>query len=284
MDPTTKYEYTSEASGYHANYMRNSKAIGVLWGVFTICFAIINAVVFIQPQWIGDTPESRGTGYFGLWQSCRQSIQDGQELVCHGRLDDFASIPSPAFKMATIFIGLSAVAIVLCILCMFLFFVCHSSTVFHICGWLQVLSGACMIAGVVSFPAGWDSDAVRDVCGPEADDYDIGQCGVRWAYILATIGIFDAVILAALAFLLATRYVKITPSEPLVPNGSIYKGEVNSAFLADTQSLASRKSLALQPVMLMPQPRDPERISEFSQRTGRSKASHYTSSVHNFQL
>ncbi|GBN24569.1 LHFPL tetraspan subfamily member 4 protein [Araneus ventricosus] len=116
MDPTTKYEYTSEASGYHANYMRNSKAIGVLWGVFTICFAIINAVVFIQPQWIGDTPDSRGTGYFGLWQSCRQSIQDGQELVCHGRLDDFASIPSPAFKMATIFIGLSAIAIVLCIL------------------------------------------------------------------------------------------------------------------------------------------------------------------------
>lgn len=81
-----------------------------------------------------------------------------------------------------------------------------------------------MIGGVVSFPAGWDSEAVRDVCGPEADDYDIGQCGVRWAYILATIGIFDAVILAALAFLLATRYVKIAPSEPLVPNGSIYKG------------------------------------------------------------
>ncbi|GIY58544.1 hypothetical protein CEXT_532801 [Caerostris extrusa] len=66
MDPSNKYEYTSEASGYHANYMRNSKAIGVLWGVFTICFAIINAVVFIQPQWIGDTPDSRGTGYFGL--------------------------------------------------------------------------------------------------------------------------------------------------------------------------------------------------------------------------
>lgn len=138
MDP--KYEYTSEASGYHANYMRNSKAIGVLWGVFTICFAIINAVVFIQPQWIGDTPESRGAGYFGLWQSCHQSLLDGQELICQGRLDDFSSILSPAFRVATIFIGVSFVAIALCILCMFLFFVCHSSTVFHICGWLQVLS------------------------------------------------------------------------------------------------------------------------------------------------
>lgn len=94
-----------------------------------------------------------------------------------------------------------------------------------------------MIGGVVSFPAGWDSEAVRDVCGPEADDYDIGQCGVRWAYILATIGIFDAVILAALAFLLATRCVKIAPSEPLVPNGSIYKGELGTDIRAYSKKI-----------------------------------------------
>lgn len=280
MDP--KYEYTSEASGYHTNYMKNSKAIGVLWGVFTICFAIISAVVFIQPHWIGDTPQSPGTGYFGLWQACRV-IEDGQEITCAGRLDDFGSIVAPAFRAATVFVGLSAVSIGLCICCMILFFVCHSSTVFHICGWVQTFSAVCMVVGVVTFPAGWDSDTVREVCGSDADDYDIGQCGVRWAYILAVIGIFDATILAALAFLLATRHVRLV-SEPLVPNGSIYKGEVNSAFLADNQSLTSRKSLALQPVVLMPQPRDPERVSEFSQRTGRSKNSHYTASVHNFQL
>lgn len=35
--------------------MRNSRAIAVLWAIFTICLAIINVVVFIQPYWIGDS-------------------------------------------------------------------------------------------------------------------------------------------------------------------------------------------------------------------------------------
>ncbi|KAL3212721.1 hypothetical protein MRX96_007777 [Rhipicephalus microplus] len=139
MEP--KYEYASELNLYQANYMRNSKAIGVLWAVFTICFAIINVVVFIQPHWLGDTKESRGTGHFGLWQYCHL-IQDGQDVTCQGRLDDFSSIPSAAFRAATVFVGLSVVMVLLCICCMLLFFVFHSSTVFHICGWMQVFCGA----------------------------------------------------------------------------------------------------------------------------------------------
>ncbi|KAH9381244.1 hypothetical protein HPB48_014445 [Haemaphysalis longicornis] len=138
MEP--KYEYASELNLYQANYMRNSKAIGVLWAVFTICFAIINVVVFIQPHWLGDTKESRGTGHFGLWQYCHL-IQDGQDVTCQGRLDDFSSIPSAAFRAATVFVGLSVVMVLLCICCMLLFFVFHSSTVFHICGWMQVFCG-----------------------------------------------------------------------------------------------------------------------------------------------
>ena len=55
-------EYADQGHIYTTNYVRNSKAIGVLWGVFTICFAIINIVVFVQPQWIGDTQDSKGTG------------------------------------------------------------------------------------------------------------------------------------------------------------------------------------------------------------------------------
>ncbi|KYO20521.1 hypothetical protein Y1Q_0017837 [Alligator mississippiensis] len=40
---------------YHDTYVRNSRAIGVLWAIFTICFAIIDVVVFIQPYWVGDS-------------------------------------------------------------------------------------------------------------------------------------------------------------------------------------------------------------------------------------
>lgn len=286
MEP--KYEYASELNLYQANYMRNSKAIGVLWAVFTICFAIINVVVFIQPHWLGDTKESRGTGHFGLWQYCHL-IQDGQDVTCQGRLDDFSSIPSAAFRAATVFVGLSVVMVLLCICCMLLFFVFHSSTVFHICGWMQVFCAVCMVIGVLTFPAGWDVSVVRDVCGPDAGDYDPGQCGIRWAYILAVIGVADCVVLAALAFVLGTRYVKLLPDQ-YISNGSVYKGEVNSAFMADNQSTASRKSMNLQPVMLIPQPgHEADRFSEYSHRTTRSKSapnyrSEYSTSMHNFQL
>ena len=44
-------------------------------------------------------------------------------------------------------------------------------------------------------PAGWDNDEVRGVCGPEADDYKLGSCGVRWAFALAVIALFDTLIL-----------------------------------------------------------------------------------------
>lgn len=134
------YEPDMEYYHYQVNYMRNSRAIGVLWAVFTMCFAIINVVVFVQPQWLGDTETSKGTGYFGLWKSCRL-LQDGQDLLCEGRLDDFSTIATPAFRAATVFIGLSVVIILLCLCFMILFFFLHSSTVFHICGWMQAACG-----------------------------------------------------------------------------------------------------------------------------------------------
>ncbi len=137
-------------------YARNSKAIGVLWAVFSLCFAIINMVVFVQPQWLGDTATSRGTGYFGLWRSCRL-LQDGQDLICEGRLDDWiglggsgpasgsiAQFPA-AFRAATVFVGLSVAISSLVVVTMVLFFFMHSSTVFHVCGWMQLACGECRI-------------------------------------------------------------------------------------------------------------------------------------------
>ncbi|XP_069971348.1 LHFPL tetraspan subfamily member 3 protein [Penaeus vannamei] len=202
-------EYLDQSQLYTTHYIRNSKAIGVLWGVFTICFAIINIVVFVQPQWIGDTLDSKRTA-------------------------------------------------------------------------------ALLLVGVVVFPTGWEAGEVREVCGPTARPFNVGACEVRWAYILAIIGVLDAVVLSALAFVLATRHVRLQPEPEPVYGGSVYKGQMNPGFVSDGGSLAgSRKSLNLQPVMLMPHP-DHDRFSEFSHHTGRSKASayraHYASSVQNFQL
>nr|CAD7430438.1 unnamed protein product [Timema monikensis] len=139
----SKVEYVESSHIYATNYIRNSKAIGVLWGIFTICYAIIGVVAFVTPEWIGETLEAEYPGRFGLWARCyfrtASEVSGGAE-DCRGSLDDLGSIPSAAFKAATIFVGLSVVLSFLAICSMLLFFFFQSTTVFHICGWVQVLS------------------------------------------------------------------------------------------------------------------------------------------------
>jgi len=45
----TKIEYVDSTHMYATNYIRNSKAIAVLWAIFTICYAIISIVAFVTP-------------------------------------------------------------------------------------------------------------------------------------------------------------------------------------------------------------------------------------------
>lgn len=125
---------------YQTNYVRNSRAIGVLWAIFTVLFAIVNVVCFIQPYWIGDGAETPQVGYFGLFHYC---IGNGvaRELACHGTFSDFSSIPSGAFKAAAFFVATSMVLVLACIGCFALFFFCSTATVFKICGWMQLAAG-----------------------------------------------------------------------------------------------------------------------------------------------
>lgn len=140
---------------YHEHYMRNSRAIGVLWAIFTICFAIINVVVFIQPYWVGDSVSTPKPGYFGLFHYCVGSGLAGRELTCRGSFTDFSTIPSGAFKAAAFFVLLSMVLILGCITCFALFFFCNTATVYKICAWMQLL------AGRAGRGLGWDPSLTR---------------------------------------------------------------------------------------------------------------------------
>jgi hypothetical protein len=42
-------EYVDASQIYATNYIRNSKAIAVLWAIFTICYSIIVVVSFVTP-------------------------------------------------------------------------------------------------------------------------------------------------------------------------------------------------------------------------------------------
>lgn len=50
-------EYVEASQIYATNYIRNSKAIAVLWAIFTICYSIIVIVSFVTP---GKSSVSRG--------------------------------------------------------------------------------------------------------------------------------------------------------------------------------------------------------------------------------
>ena len=40
--------YHERSHYYSTKYMRSSKAVSVLWGIFTMCYAILAIVVFMQ--------------------------------------------------------------------------------------------------------------------------------------------------------------------------------------------------------------------------------------------
>ncbi|XP_030222995.1 LHFPL tetraspan subfamily member 3 protein [Gadus morhua] len=189
---------------YQTNYVRNSRVIGLLWAIFTILLGIVNVTIFSQPYWIGDGMDTPQAGYFGLFHFC---TGDGiaRELTCQGSFTEFAAIPSTAFKAASFLIGMSMMLVVSCIGCFSLFFLLSTSTVFKICGWMQAASGVCLVLGCMIYPDGWDSDEVRKMCGEQTDKYSLGACSVRWAYIMAIMGILNALILSFLAFVLGNR-------------------------------------------------------------------------------
>ncbi|KAL8587136.1 hypothetical protein ACOMHN_026104 [Nucella lapillus] len=237
---------------HHTNYVRNSRAIAVLWGVFVVIYTILNVVVFIQPQWFGDTGESDLPGFFGLWKYC-ELVTDGSDYSCHGDFLDFKNIGNPSFQAASIFVGVAALFFFISVVCFLLFFFLNTATVLKICGWFQIIAALFMFLGCVIFPNGWDHSSVRKVCGLDAGKYTIGDCGIRWAFILAIILIFDAAILAILAFVLAAKQARLLPE--------IYKTEKAKGFHADT---LTKRSGGLS---------DHDHFSEYSHRSEKSKHS-----------
>ncbi|KAL2091126.1 hypothetical protein ACEWY4_013389 [Coilia grayii] len=195
---------------YHTNYVRNARAVGILWQILTTVFAVITMVVFVQPYWIGDSIETPQSGYFGLFHYCVGNPVSG-ELICQGKMYDFDSIASDAFKTAMFFVGSSMLLVLTSIGCFSLFFFKNTGTVYKICAWIQLAASATMSCGCMIYPDGWDSPEVKRMCGERTDSYTLGNCTIRWAFVLAMFSIVDALILSFLAFTLGYRQDALLP-------------------------------------------------------------------------
>ncbi|XP_048740882.2 LHFPL tetraspan subfamily member 3 protein-like isoform X1 [Ostrea edulis] len=192
----------------HLTYRRNIRVITVVWGIFSACFVILNAVAFIQPQWLGDTETSPGVGFFGLYEYCER-LQVGGEYSCRGDFLDFTTLTNDSFRAASMLVGVCALVFMFSVVCLLLFCFLKAVTVLKICGVLQTIGCVCMALGCIIYPNGWDDEKVQRTCGKDAGKYRVGQCQVRWAFILSIVLVFDALILATLAFILAAKQANL---------------------------------------------------------------------------
>ncbi|CAI9721868.1 Hypothetical predicted protein [Octopus vulgaris] len=201
-------KYTQETTQvYYFKYMREYRAVAVLWGILTIIWCILTVVAFVQPQWIGDTESSPGYGHFGVYAYCYPTTTTWR-YGCKGSFTNFASIPNGAFKAVTLFVGISALLSLICVATLLLFFCFKKVIVFNLCGIMEIISAVLLFLACIIYPSGWDLNTVKDMCGPNSGPYKLGKCGIRWAYILAILGIIDAALLAILAFILASKRTK----------------------------------------------------------------------------
>lgn len=194
---------------HHTNYVRNSRAITVAWFVFSACYTILNIVAFLQPFWFGDTTQSPGVGYFGLYEWCERT--QGADYTCRGNFLDFNTVQNDWFRASSFLVGGAVLLFIFSIICMILFMFLKARIVLRVCGCLQIIAAVFMMVACIIYPAAFDDENVRRICGQESKAYVMDKCEIRWAYILAIVLIFDALILAVLAFVLAARQAKMVP-------------------------------------------------------------------------
>lgn len=105
-------------------------------------------------------------------------------------------------------------------------------------------------------------------------------------FFLLIIACIDGCILATLAFILATRQIRLQPD----PSYQRTMGAVNNAYITDVHSIAgSRKSLNLKPVLLVTPPHHlstvaDDSISQFSSRNSTNHRFHNPMHHHHHQF
>lgn len=137
----SSYKFNTETLRvYHFRYLRNYRGISVMWGILSIIWCILNLVTFVQPQWIGDSPESPGYGHLGVYAYCFPNHARGI-YECNGSPFDFNGILNDSFKATTFFVGVSALLMLITVAALLFFFCFKKTLVFYFCGVMQIISG-----------------------------------------------------------------------------------------------------------------------------------------------
>ena len=130
---------------YYVFYLRQSRIAGLVWLVLSLTLTIGLLLVFIAPNWIGDSLDSPDRGYFGLYTFCRRT-RLGNNYQCLGTWTDLDTLPnSTAAKLALVLVGIALLISILCLLVAFLAIFVKIERVFHICAWIQLVCSNCLL-------------------------------------------------------------------------------------------------------------------------------------------
>jgi hypothetical protein len=123
---------------YYIFYLKNSRVLGLIWLVLTICFAIILIVVFLAPNWISQGTDSPNSGYFGLYSFCVYN-RFSANYKCTGSWIDFSTFPPdlPALKTACFLVLFACVLSLLTLLFALMGVFIKLERIFHLCAWIQ---------------------------------------------------------------------------------------------------------------------------------------------------
>ncbi|XP_033124236.1 LHFPL tetraspan subfamily member 2a protein-like [Anneissia japonica] len=185
----------------------------LLWSLLSIAVVLGHLIALGQPYWligesrskyIGDhtnvtRPEGETSDQWspsiGIFNSCRQLTKFYQlrlglpdSIRCTIYTNNFSGIASGFWKASVVFygIGFMLLSFVFCVAFISLCkrSICHKS-IFTVSGFVQAVAGLFIIIALCLYPIGWGSESVKQVCGQDADPFQVGDCRIGWAYFTA---------------------------------------------------------------------------------------------------
>jgi hypothetical protein len=126
---------------FYKFYLQISRYFSIIWIFFTLSFTFIITIVFLSPNWIGDTTESSNRGHFGLFSICIRN-RLASYYNCSGSWLDYSTFSNDTFylRSTTILIGFTCLISFSSVFLIFLCLIMKCERVFHICSWIQSLS------------------------------------------------------------------------------------------------------------------------------------------------
>jgi len=201
----------------------------VLWSVMTIAGSLMILVALFTNQWlIGNVRIPSGgvlnsvldqlnqvtsgvspTRMMGLFIDCNrpegnlifegECVPDIEVLEMQMKSSSNDEFPH-AWKagIACFIVGLAIMVLtVLLSLLTPCFRSCKCCSVFTFCGSVQAFSAVLFTLGLIAYPAGWNSEKVKLLCGPSSE-FHLGNCHIGGAYWLAVAGTVCAYLASSL--------------------------------------------------------------------------------------